>query len=542
VKGRGPFAHWAAASAVAAAIASVACVRAEHRAAGADEAPPRPAAVADDRAIAPVGENPPPVMEPVLVPPSEGATDLSLEQAALLALRGNRELQVRQLTPVIAGTFERIERGRYDPELFAEMGYGEERASEVDRATGTQFGVEADDSLINAGVRQELSLGTTLDASVRQTRDISNRTPEQQVARLGLSVTQSLLRGLGPSVNLASVRQAELDTLASRYELQGFTEALLAETEIAYWRYVLAQLEIEIFEQSLAVARQQRDEVELRIDVGILPQVEAAAARAEVARNEQGLIDARSLVEADRLRLLRLINPGPRGQLDFRINAVSEPAIEAEPITDVADRLALAEQSRPDLREAELRVKQNRLETVVTRNGLLPQLDLFVALGKTGYADTFSESFHALGDQRTYDFRAGVRLSHFLGNRAAEGHDVAARASERQATEAVANLRQLVHLDVRLAINEVERTRQQIDASRVTRMLQEETLSAEKERFDVGSSTALQVVQAQRDLLAARIAEVEAIVNYRIALVNLYSAEGSLLARRGLALAADGVP
>ncbi len=133
-----------------------------------------------------------------------------------------------------------------------------------------------------------------------------------------------------------------------------------------------------------------------------------------------------------------------------------------------------------------------------------------------------------------------MRLSHFLGNRAADAQHLAARASRRQAAEALANLRQTVQVDVRLAVNEVERARQQISATRATRALQEETLNAEKERFDVGASTALLVAQAQRDLLASRIAEVKAIVNYRVALVRLYLAEGSLLERRGVVLPAGG--
>jgi outer membrane protein TolC len=188
-----------------------------------------------------------------------------------------------------------------------------------------------------------------------------------------------------------------------------------------------------------------------------------------------------------------------------------------------------------------LRLSQNRLETVVTRNGLLPRLELFVALRQTGFADTFSGSFRQL-DGNTYDLTAGLRLSHFIRNRAAEARDLAAKASRRPAAEAVANLRQLVQLDVRLAVNELERARQQISATKATRILQEETLKAEEERFDVGSSTALLVAQAQRDLVASRIAEVEAIIHYRIALVNLYLAEGSLLQRRGVTLDMDDAP
>jgi outer membrane protein TolC len=475
--------------------------------------------------------------EPTFALPAGGAADLSVEQAILLILQNNSDLQVRRLSPVIAGTFEQIERGKFDPELFAEMEYGKERTKETAASTGTEFDVEGREAAGIAGIRQAFPTGTTVEATIEQGRTISDRTPELQSARVGLSVTQSLLRGFGPAVNLVSVRQAELDTAASAYELRGFTEALLANTETTYWNYVLARLEIDTFERSLAVARQQRDEVELRIEVGILAEIEAAASRAQVASQEQALIDARSLLEENRLRLLQLISPGSRDQLDLGINATSDPSIEPAPITDLADRLQLAEQSRPDLNEARLRLAQNRLKTIATRNGLLPRLDLFIALGQTGFADTFSDSFREL-DGNTYDFTAGIRLSHFLGNRAAEANDLAARASRRQAAEAVDNLRQMVRVDVRLAFNEVERARQQIFATKATRTLREETLNAEKERFDVGASTALLVAQAQRDLLSSSIDEVKAIVNYRIALVRLYLAEGSLLERRGVSFPA----
>lgn len=471
--------------------------------------------------------------EPAFAMPTDGTLDLSVEQALMLALANNRDLRVRQLSPVIAGTFEQIERGVYDPELFGEFEYLNEEASETSRSTGTQFSVESRESTSAAGVRQQLPTGTRIEATIEQERTVSNREPEQQFARLGLSVTQSLLRGFGPAVNLVGVRQAEIGTLASIYELRGFTESLLADTEIAYWNLALAGKEIAIFERSLAVARQQRDEVEQRITVGVLPEIDAPAARAEVARREQALIDARSQLADRRLRLLRLINPDPAGMLDASVNTATEPAIVPEPITDLDERLRLAETLRPDLNEARLRLEQDRLETIVTRNGLLPVLDLFMVIGKTGYADTFPDSFREL-DGDTYDVTAGVRLSRFVGNRAAEARDLAARTSRRQSADAVENLRQLVRLDVRLAANEVARTRQLIAASKATRELEEETVRAEREKYNVGSSTALLVAQAQRDLLLSQIAEVRAVVSYRIALVKLYLAEGSLLERRGV--------
>lgn len=466
---------------------------------------------------------------------SNGVLSLSLEQAALLALEHNRDLAVQQFGPAIAGAFEQIERGALDSELFARFDYGEETGSETSRSTGEKFSVEAKDREIAAGVRRRLSTGTALEAAVEQSRSVSDRAPEQQEARLGLSLTQSLLRGFGPSVNLAAVRQAELGTRASRYELRGFTEALLADCETAYWRYVLSREEIAIFEESLQVARQQRDEILKSIEVGALAPNDAAAPKAEVARREQALIVARGMLEERRLRLLKLIYPGALERNVLPLEATTAPHADAPAITNALERLALAERMRPDLQEARLRLEQDRLNVVVTRNGVLPRLDLFVVLGKTGFADSFRDSFRDI-DGDGYDVTAGVRFSHLLGNRAADGRRAAALAERDQGNVAVRNLGDIVRLDVRLAINACERLRQQISASAVTRELQEQTLSAERERFAVGSSTSLLVAQAQRDLLVSRIAEIEAVVNYRIALVDLYRAEGSLLERRGIAV------
>lgn len=472
---------------------------------------------------------------PAIEIPAEGPLELSVEQAALLALQNNRDLRVQRYGPAITESFEDIERGVFDPEVFASAEYFEEEGTEVSRATSENFSTQRRDTTAEAGVRQSLPSGTDVEATVSTARSASNRAPEQQVARVGITVTQALLRGYGPAANLARVRQAELATTASLYQLQGFTEALLAETETTYWLYTLAARRISIFQQSLELARRQRAEVQDRIEIGVLAETERASAEAEVAQREQDLIDARANLNTLRLQLLRLINPSRSGAIDRAMRATSDPAMGATPLEDVDERIELAISSRPDLNEARLLLEQRRLETIVTRNGLLPRLDFFIALGKTGYANELPKSFEQL-DGPTFDFTAGLDFSYPIGNRVAEGLDRAAYMTRRQAAASVENLEQLIRRDVRIAAVEVERARQQITASAATRMLREEALRAEEERFRVGDSTSLLVAQAQRDLLESQIAEVDAIVAYRIALIELYLAEGSLLSRRGLLL------
>ncbi len=478
---------------------------------------------------------------PVDQPPTvsdAGPLELSLERTVMLALARNPDLRVAELNPAIAGAFELIERGVFDPEAFASASIGTEESVETARATGEQFPVRADTRDVEAGIRQDLPSGTSVELGASQGRNASNRAPTQETARVGLTVTQSLLRGFGPAANLARVRQAELETEASKHELRGFVESLLGDAERSYWAYVLAGRQIAIFERSLDLARIQADEAGQRIEVGVLPSSELAAFEVEVAVREQALIDARAQETAARLELLRLV--GALGPLapdldDRQVVATTMPEAEPQAIEDAAERIELARRVRPDLAESRLRLEQNRLEVIFTRRGLLPRLDVFVALGKTGFADSFGQSIENRSDD-TFAATVGVQCAQALGRLVARGEQRAAIASRQQAAAAVATLEQIVAYDVRLAINEVERARRQITASSTTRVLQQRTADAERERFEAGVGTSLLVAQAQRDLLEAEIAEVAAVVEYRLALIGLYLAEGSLLERRGITI------
>ncbi|WPJ96018.1 TolC family protein [Coraliomargarita algicola] len=466
---------------------------------------------------------------------SESAWGLSIEEAVFKALQNNRELSIQQLEPVIAGAFEKIERGVYDPELYASFEYVEEIASETSRSTVDQFSVEGSDVAAEVGLRQRLPFGTELEASVYSARSISNRAPEQQQVRYGLTITQQLLRGFGTAVNLASLRQAKLDTLASTHELAGFTQALVAEVETAYWHLVAATEAITVFEQSLRVSQAQLDDIETRIEVGHLSKNQAAAARAELALQQQNLIDAQSLRTKRLYELMRLIYPDLPVHEVLPLQATSLPQVDPDFKPQREEHIQLALQARPEIEEAMLRRERDQLETVVTRNGRLPQLELFINLGHSGYADTFRQSFRE-NDGENYDYTVGFELSQVLGNRSARARDTIAKANLEQADEALANLRSLVRYDVLLALNELERARKQVSASAATREYRAQSLQAEEDRFEVGSGTSLDVARSQSDLVKSRIAEVQARVAYLIAKVELYRADGSLLERRGIRL------
>jgi outer membrane protein TolC len=466
--------------------------------------------------------------------PEEGPITLTVEQAMLMALEHNRSLSVARINPNIAQTAEEEARAVFDPVLTLAYALEQNHVSPQETANVTHGRSGA--SELSAGLSQFLPTGTivALDATASHARTVASNYLNS--SRAGLTVTQALLQGCGLEVNLVSVRQARLDVLSTQYELRGFAESLLAQTEETYWRDVLAQRRIVLYEDSLKLAEKQLAEAEQRVEVGALAPTEVAAAKAEVALRREGLINARGALATTRLTLLRLVNPPGAGLWNRPLVTASQPAVPAITLDPVDAHVELALRLRSDLNQARLGVQRNDLELVRTKDGLLPRMDLFVALGRTGYANTFARANYIdFWEGNSYDASAGLSFEFPPLNRAGEAAHRRATLTRQQSAEALANLEQLVQVDVRAAYIEVQRSREQVTATTATRQYQEENLRVETEKFKEGKSTSLLVAQVQRDLLSAQIAEVVAVVNHMISLVELYRLDGSLLIRAGIA-------
>ena len=471
-------------------------------------------------------EAPPPGEKAV----SAGPVRVTVEQAVLMALDNHRGFRVDRLAPEIQRTFEDQERAVFDPVIDAGAAGSEVKAPLEALPSGD---ARTDEVQVDVGASKYFPTGTDVRVGLTAERLGSDRLDTRYATRAGVSLTQALLRGRGREVNIASLRQAEIGTDISQYELRGAAEALAARTETAYWDYALALRQLRIFEESVSLARRQLEETREIVQVGRLPETELVAARAEVALRRQELINARNEMELARLDFLRLINPPGPDLWSRELDLLDAPAAPEIELDDVNAHVQVALRMRPDLNQARLAARLEELEVVKTRNGLLPRMDLFINLGMTGYADSFSRSVDRLSGEH-YDVLAGLTFEYPLGNRDPKARHKRASLSLLQAREALANLSQLVALDVQSAYIELDTAQQQIHASSATRKLEEEKVRIERERFRVGRSTSFLVAQAQRDLVRSRILEIRAVVTVLEALVNLYRLEGSLLERWGI--------
>lgn len=488
------------------------------------------------------------VVLPVFVVCALAASDppplrLTLREAVLTGLENNQSLRIERFTPAIRATVEDQQAAVFDPQFSATVSDQLARDQQVIKATGLPTNADSDTVSAQITLAKQWAAGTRVSLQATSSLQDSTLYSDQiGTTRAGITLTQSLLRGAGSAVNLASLRQARLDTGISLYELRGFAEMLTSLIESAYWNCVLAQRQEVIHAEALRVAGQQLSEIETRVKVGKLAEVEIAAARAEVAARREGLIAATAAREKARLNLLRFVNPAGTKSWERPLELLDAPVEPAGPLDDVDSHVRLGLLLRTDLNHARLAIERGELEVVKTRNGLLPKLDLFIVLGRTGYASSFSDSAQHVADEDHPDYSFGATFEYPLGNRDAKARKRRATLEVEKSRAALDNLEQLAEVDIRSAYIDVLRSKEEIAASAATRLYRKDVLQAETEKFQVGKSTALLVAQAQREYLFSQLAEAARLVGHLQALIDLYRLEGSLLKRRGIRLPDEPSP
>src|SRR5260370_41026055 len=190
-----------------------------------------------------------------------------------------------------------------------------------------------------------------------------------------------------------------------------------------------------------------------------------------------------------------------------------------------------------------------------TKNALLPSLQAFVDLTNNALTGSLNplhtplargaDSFvvggygNLLGQlfRRNFpSYSAGFSLNIPFRNRAAQADYVTDQLTVRQGELQLQKALSQVRVDVKNAVIGLQQARARYETAVATRVLSQQTLDAEENRFKFGESSIPVVVQAQRDLATNQEAEVQAMANYTHAKIAFDQAVGQTLETNGVSL------
>jgi outer membrane protein TolC len=213
-------------------------------------------------------------------------------------------------------------------------------------------------------------------------------------------------------------------------------------------------------------------------------------------------------------------------------------------------------QSRPELEIARATVDRSQIEHAFARNNIWPSLDAVFSYERFGIAGSansaastitgspiiinssfdgsWGRSWDQIADGDFDDVRAGLVFSYPIGNGPALAAEDAARHIARQSEAELTRTRKSVRADVLNAVAALETAGQRMEAARAGREAADIQLKAEEDRYGVGLSTNFLVLTRQNDLSRARLNEIAARADYRIARVEYARATGMLLERHDI--------
>jgi outer membrane protein len=218
---------------------------------------------------------------------------------------------------------------------------------------------------------------------------------------------------------------------------------------------------------------------------------------------------------------------------------------EKEDLKPAAELVNEALAGRPEIEKAKINLDSSKINTAGTRNALLPTLSVWVDLldnalaGDANPLNTIPGNAPApnivggtgsfLGQifKRDYPtYAAGFSLQVPFRNRAPQADYVVDQLQLRQDQLQLQRAENQIRVEVKNAVIGLQQARARYETAVATRVLAEQTLDAEQNRFKFGESTPAAVIQAQRDLAADQSAEVQSMANYTHAQIAFDQAVG----------------
>ena len=473
------------------------------------------------------------VAEPIVDVNAEPAKELTLtlEQCRALTLGNNLDIKVQLINPAIAAQRVSQEQARFEAVFNASGGFG--KTDTPQPSTLDISGSNLDYSYSGLGVNVPLRTGGTVTFDITENRTKTDSmwstfNPSYS-SDMAFSLSQPLLRNAGRRANTYSIRIAEYDRQITDARTKLEVIRIIAAVDRVYWRLYAARMELEVRKKQYDLAKALFEQAQRFVEAGDKPQVEVIRTEAGVAQQLQAIILAENAVRDRERDLKRTINK--RG-LGMQTPTVVVPATAPDPVRYELERrqlVAVAIDGRMEMLELELQIVQD-VETVdYMQNQSLPLLTMDYRYNINGLGATNHDSYDLLFDKRFEDHRLGFQLFVPLGNQAGKSQMRRALYLRRQRLASRDSREALIELEVLNAIDQLEANWQSVLASRQSAILDGRLHEAEKRQFALGLGTSTDVLQAQALFADTQSAEIRALAEYQISLVDLAYATGTLL-------------
>ena len=478
----------------------------------------------------------------IVVDPNTGrkVVRLKIEQAIVKALANSPEITVVSFDPSIAKQEITKEAAEFDVTAFGTINYEQD-----DNPVNSIFQPgQSDVRFLESGIKGRDVTGSEWSLSYLVTRswdDLANRTLSTRYEPiLSFQVRQPLLRDSGKQTNLSGVNIARLNHDIAVLGFRQKAEEVSTQVISAYWRLRQARHDYEILKKlfertndtlSKVLGRKEIDATDVQIK-----QAESSAKSRQAILLQAG----RAIIDAQDALLRLMADPQVSLLDELEVIPETDPVMTTKQL-DTSEILGKAMKKNPVLQQARVAVAVADINMHVAKNQEMPKLDLVASSRLQGIAQSpgpAQDNFNR-GDYVSY--AVGLSLEFPLGNRQREAERLRRRLERRKAVSTLQNLADQVAIQAKERIRLVQISLEEIDiqqqAAEAARIHLKAVEDSEPVREKLTPEFLLVKLQAQASLADAQRAEVNAITEFNISMVELAQTMGTVLELRQVSTA-----
>lgn len=473
---------------------------------------------------------------------------MSLDDVVQLALKQNPDIIIASMEPGKSDADIYTASGLFDP--MVQLSLKRSRAlvgtnAQIQALTGqATIGQTTDERMVGVGGKLVYGTQYAVQGTWGDEESSYGRVGRQYNSMLGLTLTQPILRGYGKKYNTVRIAQARNMRTMTGAQVKLTMLKTVGDVIKSYWNLVYTVESVKVAQESLRNAERLLQINETRRKIGTAADIEVLQAKAGVAVRQSEWIAAntQSTDASDLLKQQLLMRDG-----EFFSKSIIVPTDRPNPSNaglfdftnfdaslDASVKRSLA--NRPEITMSDMELANAQLEVYKSRNEMMPQFDVVGAYGQGGRDDALGKALQGIWSKQNFSYSIGVQGAVAINNRAARGANTRARITERQSEERRKQTEIALQTAVHVAARNVKANQILVESTRQAVRLQEANVTAEEKRLRLGVSTSFQVLRIQQDLTTARLQELQTLISYEKALVDLQIAEGSLLDNLGIKL------
>ncbi len=445
-----------------------------------------------------------------------------------------------------------IQRGTFDYQFSSGLSLSNRRANLFDvdprnSILGNDDFIETRNTGFSLGVQRKFRTGLSANISVDYSQ-LSDNFPinsfNQNVGEFisdhtvtsTFSLTQPLLRGRGLKITTALEKSSSLQVESIQHNFELTTSFELLQMGIAYWQYLTAYKNLEIFKQN-----EERVSNVLRITQELVkadkkPAGDLIQIMADLANQERQTRVAEQNLYNARVNLSRAIGLDEKESQQIGIPTNEFPAITTsgfdESIT-ATPFINLAKENRKDLKAFEKQLEALELRLDLASNNRKPQLDLtgFVSYGGMNMGNGVQKAFNSLSNTegRNYTIGARLNLSFPFSNNLARGTFLQNKTAVTDQEIATNNLGRNIDLNVSIALNNLKNSVLILQKAEETLGYYQNVFDNEQVKFQNGLTTLLNLILFQERLTFAQLEYLQAQQLFASAIITIRHETGTLI-------------